>query len=103
MKTITDVLWLVSGGLWVPLWLIINVCMRCDPKWLRWWGNRVDNLPDAIKEFLHCCKIPFIDYQLNLAFMMKNRSRPYQLIRKVPPSGQYYQNCDPEDKSALPV
>lgn len=58
--------------------------------------NLVDDPVDAVKEWLHCHRLPF-GYQLNIAFMMKNRGRPYwPVIRKA---GRY-ENCDPEDLQA---
>jgi hypothetical protein len=94
---IIDLLWLISGVLWLPLYVAIHLILRRDPKWLRWWGNRVDNLPDALTQFLHCHKIPFTGepgWQLNISFLMKNRKTSWDIIRKY----KYYANCDPEDK-----
>jgi hypothetical protein len=63
------------------------------PKWIRWPINRIDNIPDAIVEWLHCHRLPF-GRQLNMAFIMKNRGKPYwPIFRKW---GRY-DNCDPED------
>ena len=63
------------------------------PKWLRWAINRIDTPFDRAMEWLHCRRLPR-GYQLNLAFMMKNREPPYwPVIRK---QGRY-DNCDPED------
>ena len=94
---IISFLFLLSGIAWVPLWLVINVILGADPKWLRWWGNRVDNLPDAVKEWLHCHRLPF-GYQLNISVIMKNRKpKTWDIIRKW----GYYKNCDPEDLSAI--
>jgi hypothetical protein len=59
--------------------------------------NLVDDPIDAAKEWLHCHSLPF-GYQLNIAFMMRNRGRPYwPVIRK---RGNYG-NCDPEDLSQV--
>lgn len=65
------------------------------PKWIRWPINRIDNIPDKLVEWLHCHRIPF-GYQLNMAFIMKNRGKPYwPLFRKIEDGP--YDNCDPED------
>jgi len=95
MKTfLIDALWLLSGAAWLPLYAAVRL-LGFDPRWLRRWGNRVDNLPDALKEFLHCHRIPFTDYQLNIAFMMKNRGRPYWPV--IRSHTTVWGNCDPED------
>jgi len=92
MVRFKDFLWLLTGAAWLPIYAATQLTHH-DPKWLRWWGNRVDNLPDAAKEWLHCHRLPF-GKQLNLAFMMKNRGKPYwPIVRKW----GYYENCDPED------
>lgn len=96
-----NILWLISGIIWVPLYIIYEIILRIGeftftkkPKWFTWWGNRVDNLPDAVIQYLHCKCIPGINRSLNLAFMMKNRPRPYwPILRKC----RFYDNCDPED------
>lgn len=98
---ILNIFWLISGVIWIPIYCVLWVLRKLNiiqdiPKWVKWWGNRVDNLPDALMEWIHCHKIPFTKYQLNIAFMMKNRGKPYwPIIREC-----YYpcENCDPEDK-----
>lgn len=65
--------------------------------WLKNVENLVDDPVDAFKEWLHCHKLPF-GYQLNIAFMMKNRGKPYwPVVRRW----GYYENCDPEDLSEI--
>jgi hypothetical protein len=64
------------------------------PKWIRWSINRIDDPFDTIMERLHCGEIFNTGYQFNLAFLMKNRGRPYwPIIRKH----RIYPNCDPGD------
>ena len=65
------------------------------PKWLRWIINRIDDPFDAVLQWLHCHRIPFTGYQLNLSCLMKNRQTTWDIIR---PAGNY-SNCDPEDVS----
>ena len=99
-NTFLNVFWLISGVVWVPLFLGVQI-MDETPKWVKWWGNRVDNLPDQLIQFLHCgpC-IPVINKSLNLAFMMKNRKKPYwPLFRDC---GVFYPNCDEEDYQRTP-
>jgi hypothetical protein len=109
-NTALNVFWLISGIIWLPIYIVCEIIERIDkegrnytkgfekPKWVKWWGNRVDNLPDQLIQFLHCgpC-IPVINKSLNLAFMMKNRKKPYwPLFRDC---GVFYPNCDEEDKN----
>lgn len=92
----TDFLWLISGAVWLPIYLVTRP-FGYDAKWLRWWGNRVDNFPDALKEAIHCGRIPFSGnpgYQFNISVIMKNREpKTWDIIRKH----KDYDNCDPED------
>jgi hypothetical protein len=55
--------------------------------------NIVDGPFDKFKEWLHCHKIPFTNYQLNISFFMKNRTTSWDIIRKH----KKWANCDPED------
>jgi hypothetical protein len=96
---VLNIIWLISGLIWLPLYIIFEILERLEwmnkPKWMKWWGNRVDNLPDSLTQWIHCHKIPYTNYQFNIAFMMKNRARPYwPIIRKH----GIYPNCDSEDK-----
>ena len=85
--------WTITGIAWVPMYLGFKLFKKEEPKWFRWWGNRVDNLVDWLKETLHGMHLPF-GYELNIAFLMKNREEPYwPIIRK---QGDY-PNEDPED------
>ena len=56
--------------------------------------NLIDDPVDAVKEWLHCHKLPF-GYQLNISFLMRNRPTTWDIIRKH----KWYDNCDPEDKT----
>jgi len=100
---ILNILWLLSGVVWLPIygaWCLFTWDFSQDskPKWLRWWGNRVDNLPDQLKEFIHCHDIPWTDKQINISFMMKNRETYGKIIRpRRDPDGNCWSNCDPED------
>jgi len=55
--------------------------------------NIIDGPVDKVKEWIHCHKIPFINYQINISFIMMNRKTTWDIIRKH----QKYDNCDPED------
>ena len=55
--------------------------------------NIIDGPVDKVKEWIHCHKIPFINYQINISFIMMNRKTTWNIIRKH----QKYDNCDPED------
>jgi hypothetical protein len=92
-----NVIWTLTA----PLFWIVKLAtsgMDKRPKWVRWWGNRVDNLWDAGKEWVHCRKIPFTNKQINISFMMKNRETYGKLIRPMrDPDGNCWSNCDPED------
>jgi hypothetical protein len=94
-----NILWFISGIVWLPIYLVTWAIFKRNapdeelPKWIRWWGNRVDNLPDQVKEWLHCHRIPWTNYQLNISFLMKNRTTTWDIIRKH----GCYPNCDPED------
>lgn len=92
-----NVFWLISGIVWLPIYIVYEILERLNvtkkPKWVKWWGNRVDNLPDALMEWLHCHKIPFTNKQLNISFLMKNRTTTWDIIREHKP----WPNCDPED------
>ncbi len=103
-NTALNVFWLISGVVWLPIYLFFEILQRIigpvapdKPKWVRWWGNRVDNLPDQLIQYLHCgpC-IPVINKSLNLAFMMKNRVEPYWPVLRD--CGVFYPNCDQEDE-----
>lgn len=100
---ILNIFWFLSGAIWLPIYIVWSLVTRdfsqdSKPKWLRWWGNRVDNLIDQLKEWLHCHKIPFTDYQLNISCIMKNRDPYGYLIRpNKDPDGNCWSNCDPED------
>jgi len=90
--------------LWLPLTIgfIITWCIACLVKgydwtrdgWLRDWENYIDDPIDFVKEWLHCRKIPLINYQINISFLMNHRETTWDVIRK---HGEY-DNCDPEDK-----
>jgi hypothetical protein len=87
-----NIFWFLSGIVWLPIYLG-TFWMKERPKWLRWWGNRVDNLGDQIMEFFHCHKIPFTNKQINISFLMKNRETTWDIIRE----NKKWPNCDPED------
>lgn len=55
--------------------------------------NIIDGPVDKVKEWIHCHKIPFINYQINISFIMMNRKTTWDIIRKH----KKYPNCDPED------
>lgn len=55
--------------------------------------NLIDGPIDWIKEWIHCRKIPFTNYQINISFLMRNRETTWDIIRR---HGNY-PNCDPED------
>jgi len=78
-------------------WVPVRGIMKFKPNWLREYENFVDGPVDGLKEWLHCHPLPF-GKQLNIAFMMKNRDRPYWPIIR---DKGYYNNCDPEDKGDL--
>lgn len=99
-----NIFWTISGIAWLPIYGIFWVIWKYAkpgeelPKWLRWWGNRVDNLWDQFKEWVHCHKIPGTNKQINISFMMKNRETYGKLIRPDrDPDGNCWSNCDPED------
>jgi hypothetical protein len=76
--------------------LVLGIAQKIGiAKAFKWFGNRIDDPIDAIKEWLHCRKIPWINYQLNISFLMKNRTTSWDIIRK---HHHGYLNCDPEDK-----
>jgi hypothetical protein len=87
-----NILWFISGIVWLPIY-VVTIPMKERPKWLRWWTNRVDNIVDQGKEWLHCRKIPFTNKQINISFMMKNRTTTWDIIREH----KKWSNCDPED------
>ena len=95
-------MWFVSGIVWGPIYLIWclvtwDFSQDSKPKWLRWWGNRVDNFPDQFKEWVHCHPLPG-NRQINISFLMKNRETYGKLIRPDrDPDGNCWSNCDPED------
>jgi len=70
-------------------------------KAFKWFGNRIDDPWDWIKEKIHCGKIPFTNKCMNIAFMMKNRGKPYWPIIRNCPEVHQYENCDPEDKGEI--
>ena len=91
-----NIFWFISGIVWLPIYLV-TIPMDKRPKWLRWWGNRVDNFPDLLKEWIHCHDIPS-DKQINISRWMKNRTTFGKLIRpRRDPDGNCWSNCDPED------
>lgn len=96
-------LFLLSGVVWLPIyggWCLFTWDSSQDskPKWLRWWGNRVDNFPDLLKEWIHCHDIPFTDKHINISRWMRNRTDFGKLIRpNRDPDGNCWSNCDPED------
>lgn len=61
--------------------------------WLRDWENYIDDPIDYCKEWLHCRRLPFTNYQINISFLFQNRETTWDIIRK---HGKY-DNCDPED------
>lgn len=65
-------------------------------KSFKFFGNIIDTPWDKFKEWVHCGKVPFMKNKCwNIAFMMKNRGKPYwPIIREC----KAYDNCDPEDK-----
>jgi len=92
-------LFLLSGIVWLPIyggWCLFTWDSSQDskPKWLRWWGNRVDNFPDLLKEWIHCHKIPWTNKQINISQWMRNRKEPYRPIIR---EHKKWDNCDPED------
>jgi hypothetical protein len=103
-----NILWMISGILWLPIYGVCKVVEFIDrlggpvhwrtPKWVRWWGNRVDNLVDQFKEYIHCHNIPYKDYHINISRWMNNRTTFGDLIRpRRDPDGNCWSNCDPED------
>ena len=62
--------------------------------WLRDWENYIDDPFDFCKEWIHCRRLPFTNYQINISFLMNHRETTWDIIR---PHGDY-SNCDPEDK-----
>ena len=93
-----SLLWTISGIAWLPTYLLYKASDLDEPKWLRWWGNRVDNLVDYAKEWIHCRAIPFTNLQLNLSVIMKNRETYGRLLRpRLDDTGRKWCNCDPED------
>jgi len=88
-----NIFWTITRIAHLPISLTYRLFKIDQPKWLRWWGNRTDNLWDQLKEWVHCHKIPFTNKQINISFMMKNRDTYGKYIR---PHANYC-NCDPED------
>lgn len=84
-----NVFWTLTAPIYWPFKLVTGN----KPKWVRWWGNRVDNLWDDGKEFLHCKKIPGTNKQINISRFMKNRDTWGEFIRPH----KNWCNCDPED------
>jgi hypothetical protein len=94
-----NIFWFVSGVIWLPFY-ILTVWMSETPKWIRWWGNRVDNLPDQLKEWIHCHRIPFTNKQINISVIMQNREpKTWDIIREH----KYWVNCDPKDYQRTPT
>lgn len=103
-----NLLWLISGVVYVPIFLVAYIICKTKgielPKWIKWWGNRVDNFTDQIMEWIHCHKIPYSEkiwpkkwpqgLQFNISCIMKNRETTWDIIR---PHG-CWPNCDPEDE-----
>lgn len=88
-----NIFWFISGIVWLPIYLV-TIPMDERPKWLRWWGNRVDNLVDQFKEWVHCHKIPWTNKQINISIIMQNRKpKTWDIIREH----KDWPNCDPED------
>ena len=91
-----NIFWTITAP---PYWIVHLATFWMDerPKWIRWWGNRTDNLWDQFKEWVHCHKLPG-NKQINISFMMKNRETYGKLIRPDrDPDGNCWSNCDPED------
>lgn len=84
--------WTLSAPLYWPLRIYYR--NKKAPKWIRWWGNRTDNLWDQGKEAVHGMRIPFTNKQINISFMMKNRETYGKFIRE----DKWYDNLDPEDR-----
>ena len=87
-------LWMLSGIAYFPIRLYYELFTELHdsiPKWVRWWGNRVDNLTDWIVESLHCWRIPWTNSELNMSRLMNNRTSEGKWIRpyKIP----HYRNC----------
>lgn len=80
-----------------PVFLVCLIIFGYDwtrDGWLRDWEDWIDDPFDYVKEWLHCHKIPFTNYQINISFLMNHRKTTWDIIRK---HGEY-DNCDPEDK-----
>lgn len=105
-----NILWMFSGIVWLPIYLVFKLGQIDRPKWLRWWGNRVDNLVDQFKEWIHCHDVPYwmgdlfyrepgvLNYHINISRWMNNRVTFGDLIRpRRDPDGNCWSNCDPED------
>lgn len=100
-----NILWMSSGIIWLPIYIYFKLFPwtlypegEGTPKWVRWWGNRVDNLVDQFKEFIHCHNIPYKDYHINISRWMNNRTTFGDLIRpRRDPDGNCWSNCDSED------
>lgn len=102
----TFIFWLISlfSGWWgyaiwyviifalFILWYMLAFNKRNYLHAIKDFINLIDGPVDAVKEYLHCMKLPF-GYQLNISFIMKNRKTTWDIIRKW----GYYDNCDPED------
>ncbi len=89
---------------WLPLAIgfVIAFCIAYLVKgyewtrsgWLRDWEDYIDDPVDFVKEWLHCRRIPFTNYQINISFLFQHRETTWDIIRKH----KWYDNCDPEDK-----
>lgn len=96
-------LFLLTAPVWGIIYVIWSIAtgdwsQDSKPKWIRWWGNRVDNFPDLFKEWVHCHDIPFTDKQINISRWMRNRESFGPIIRpRRDPEGNCWSNCDPED------
>jgi len=89
-------IWPFAAISFVIVWFFVFIFIHFRYKeidWLRKWENYVDDPIDGIKEWLHCRRIPFTNYQLNISFLMMNRKTTWDIIRKH----KKWENCDPED------
>ncbi len=90
-------LWMLSGIVYFPIRLYYKLFTELQdpiPKWIRWWGNRVDNLTDWVVESLHCRRIPWTNSELNMSRLMNNRTSEGKWIR--PYKISHYRNCFPK-------
>jgi hypothetical protein len=94
---------------WLPLSILFLLALpmgwwvsgRRDEEgkatWIKRFEDHVDDPIDYCKEWLHCKRIPFTNYQINISFLMESRETSWDIIRR---DDVEWHNCDSEDHNA---